>query len=88
MPPDRNSRRADVTTVELVGGTEKRDLVLADYDPNWPGWYDSHERRIATALGTDVPNADRLPGRAPTEYDRFRWVYWMTISDAWPDGRV
>ncbi|GAA4760254.1 GrpB family protein [Nocardioides endophyticus] len=54
MPTDRSSRRVDVTTVELVGGTEKGDLVLADYDPNWPGWYASHERRVATALGTAV----------------------------------
>lgn len=54
MPTDRKPRRADVTTVDLVGGIEKRDLVLADYDPSWPSWYSSHEQRIATALGTDV----------------------------------
>ncbi|HXH81259.1 GrpB family protein [Nocardioides sp.] len=54
MPADRKPRRADVTAVELVGGIEKRDLVLADYDPNWPSWYRSHERRITTALGTGV----------------------------------
>ena len=54
MPADRTPRRVDVTTVELVGGTEKRDLVLVDYDPNWPDWYANYERRISTALGPDV----------------------------------
>ena len=41
----------DVTTVELVGGVEKRELVLVPYDPRWPAAYDEHERRIRDALG-------------------------------------
>jgi GrpB-like predicted nucleotidyltransferase (UPF0157 family) len=40
-----------VTTVELVGGTEKRALTLADYDPEWLRTYGEHERRIRAALG-------------------------------------
>ncbi len=51
MPHDRGARRADVETVELVGGTEKRDLVLVDYDPHWREAYAVHERRIRAALG-------------------------------------
>jgi GrpB-like predicted nucleotidyltransferase (UPF0157 family) len=41
-----------VTTTELVGGIEKRALILADYDPQWPEMYSERERRIRTALGT------------------------------------
>jgi GrpB-like predicted nucleotidyltransferase (UPF0157 family) len=40
-----------VTSVELVGGVEKRALVLADYDPRWSEAYVEHERRIRAALG-------------------------------------
>ena len=40
-----------MTTVELVGGIEKRALALADYDPTWPTAYAEHERRIRAALG-------------------------------------
>lgn len=45
------SRHPDVTTVEIVGGIEKRALVLADYDPQWPNAYAEQERRIRAALG-------------------------------------
>lgn len=51
MRPERERRRPDVATVEIVGGIEKRALVLADSDPRWPEAYDAHERRIRTALG-------------------------------------
>jgi len=47
----RESRRPDVTTVEMLGGFEKRVLVLADYDPQWPEAYAEHDRRIRQALG-------------------------------------
>lgn len=51
MPCPRTPRRPDVTTVEIVGGREKRPLVIADYDPAWPASYAQHERRIRDALG-------------------------------------
>jgi len=51
------SRRPDVTEVELVGGIEKRTLILADYDPQWPMAYLEQERRIGAALG---PTALRI----------------------------
>jgi len=47
----RGFRRSDVTTVEMVGGVEKRALVLADYDPQWPEAYTEQKRRIRAALG-------------------------------------
>lgn len=41
-------------TVELIGGTEKRDLVLVDYDPRWTETYAEHERRLYATLGLAV----------------------------------
>ncbi len=51
MSAPRGIRRPDVTTVDIVGGTEKRALVLAEHDPTWPETYAEHERRIRAALG-------------------------------------
>ena len=48
---ERESRRPDVTTVGIVGGVEKRPLVLADYDPRWPEAYLEQAQRIRGALG-------------------------------------
>ena len=44
-------RRPDVTTVEILGGVEKRELVIADYDPAWPVAYEQQAARIRAALG-------------------------------------
>jgi len=35
----------------MIGGVEKRALVLVDYDARWPTMYAEHERRIRAALG-------------------------------------
>jgi GrpB-like predicted nucleotidyltransferase (UPF0157 family) len=35
----------------LIGGTEKREIKLLDYDPEWPKKFESHAERIAGALG-------------------------------------
>ncbi|MQW75561.1 GrpB family protein [Nocardioides sp. dk4132] len=51
MPTPREPRRPDVTTAELIGGVEKRDLLLEEYQPGWPEAFASHERRIREALG-------------------------------------
>lgn len=51
MTRERRPRRPDVTSLELVGGTEKRRLVLLDHDPRWAEEYAEHARRIRSALG-------------------------------------
>ncbi len=54
-PRQTRRRRADVTEAVLVGGIEKRDLVIEDYDPRWPEVYATHHDRITSALaGLDV----------------------------------
>lgn len=60
MTAARGSRRPDVTTVELVGGIEKRALALADYDPRWPVDYADQERRIRAALGAAAVQIEHI----------------------------
>jgi GrpB-like predicted nucleotidyltransferase (UPF0157 family) len=35
----------------LVGGRERRAIVIADYDPAWPVRFEAERERIAAALG-------------------------------------
>lgn len=49
-----------MTTVELVGGVERRDLVLADHDPRWHSVYAEHERRIRAALGAAAVQVEHI----------------------------
>jgi GrpB-like predicted nucleotidyltransferase (UPF0157 family) len=53
-------RRPDVTTVELVGGIEKRALELAEYDTQWPEAYVEQGRRIRTALGSAAVQIEHI----------------------------
>ncbi|WP_310963443.1 GrpB family protein [Nocardioides terrisoli] len=48
----RVPRRDDVKEPELIGGVEKRTLVLVEHDPAWATRYREHERRIRAALGS------------------------------------
>lgn len=34
----------------LIGGIEKREIILADYDPEWPSKYAQHARVITESL--------------------------------------
>ena len=34
----------------LIGGRERREIVIADYDPNWPRRFERERERIAAAL--------------------------------------
>ena len=47
-------RRPDVDEVEFVGGQEKRELHVVDYDPQWAHIFEEHRQRIQSAL-TTVP---------------------------------
>ncbi|WKN50308.1 GrpB family protein [Nocardioides sp. Arc9.136] len=64
MTGQRGSRRPDVTTVELVGGVEKRALVLVDHDPRWREAYADHERRIRAALGPAAVQVEHIGSTA------------------------
>jgi GrpB-like predicted nucleotidyltransferase (UPF0157 family) len=49
-----------VTTVEIVGGTERRALVLLDHDPAWSVAYAVQERRIRDALGPAAVQVEHI----------------------------
>src|SRR5436190_7223012 len=38
----------------LIGGTEKREIIVVDYDQRWPGKFQRHAQIIASALGENV----------------------------------
>ena len=59
-PLDPERRRPDVTSVELVGGVEKRDLVIAEYDPSWADAFSEHEQRIRAALGEAAQQVEHI----------------------------
>jgi len=50
VPNPAKSRRPDVTSVDLIGGTEKRALEVVDYDYEWPVIFAEHRDRLAGAL--------------------------------------
>jgi len=62
--PTREPRRPDVTAVELVGGIEKRQLVLTGYNQQWPRTYAEHERRIRAALGPAAVQIEHIGSTA------------------------
>ncbi|WP_414172824.1 GrpB family protein [Clavibacter tessellarius] len=48
---DRDRRRPDVTTVEVVGGQPPLTVGLQEHDPGWAEAYAAHRRRILDAVG-------------------------------------
>ncbi|RNE63635.1 GrpB family protein [Cryobacterium tepidiphilum] len=52
MTRNRKPRRPDVTAVELIGGPEKLEIRLHDYDDRWPAQYREHRGRILDVLAT------------------------------------
>ncbi|QKE84680.1 GrpB family protein [Arthrobacter sp. NEB 688] len=62
-------RRPDVETVELVGGVERRAILLVDHDPAWAAGYAAHASRIrralaGTALRVEHIGSTAVPGLA------------------------
>lgn len=50
MRKSRERRRADVTTVDLVGGAEELELTLHSYDGRWVSIYLDHQQQIRDAV--------------------------------------
>jgi GrpB-like predicted nucleotidyltransferase (UPF0157 family) len=75
ISPKTRRRRADVTGAVLVGGVEKRDLVIEDYNPTWEAAYSAHHERITSALGEHAVALEHigstsLPGLAAKPRNR------------------
>ncbi len=50
----------DVTEGEIVGGLEKRALVISDPDPSWPSVFTEHENRVRSALGATARKVEHI----------------------------
>jgi GrpB-like predicted nucleotidyltransferase (UPF0157 family) len=50
---------ADLDDV-LIGGREKRTIVIADYDPAWPARYSAERTRILDAIGPAVRRIEHI----------------------------
>lgn len=44
----------------LIGGPEKREIKVVDYDPDWPKKFETHARRIADALGRSALRIEHI----------------------------
>lgn len=44
----------------LIGGREKRAIVIADYDPAWPERYEAERARILGAVGPQVRRIEHI----------------------------
>jgi GrpB-like predicted nucleotidyltransferase (UPF0157 family) len=53
-------RRPDVVETDLIGGVERRDLVIEPYDPSWPVKYRTHRQRIRDALGPTALGVEHI----------------------------
>ncbi len=49
--PDGDHHLDEVLDQVLIGGREKRPIVIADYDSEWPRRFETEHRRIRRALG-------------------------------------
>jgi GrpB-like predicted nucleotidyltransferase (UPF0157 family) len=49
-----------VEKTDLIGGIEKREIRIADYDQAWPAMYEAHRGIIATALGDTAVRIEHI----------------------------
>jgi GrpB-like predicted nucleotidyltransferase (UPF0157 family) len=50
--------------VELLGGVEKREIVIVDHDPDWAQKFTTERNRIVHALGTRARRVDHIGSTA------------------------
>jgi GrpB-like predicted nucleotidyltransferase (UPF0157 family) len=48
----------------LIGGVERREIVIAEPDPAWPRRYEAERARIAAALGTAARRIEHIGSTA------------------------
>jgi GrpB-like predicted nucleotidyltransferase (UPF0157 family) len=65
MDPDATPTHLDhVLDQILVGGRERRVIVIADYDPAWPARFELERERIARALGATALRIEHVGSTA------------------------
>ena len=45
---------------ELIGGVEKREIIIAEYDPAWPAKFERHASTIARVLGSSALQIEHI----------------------------
>jgi GrpB-like predicted nucleotidyltransferase (UPF0157 family) len=55
-----------VDDAELIGGPEKRHIVIEPYDPVWPDRFETNRRRVSEALGAVAGRVDHVGSTAVT----------------------
>jgi GrpB-like predicted nucleotidyltransferase (UPF0157 family) len=50
--------------VELIGGPEKRTIIIEPYSPTWAATFEVHRRRIADALDAAACRVDHIGSTA------------------------
>jgi GrpB-like predicted nucleotidyltransferase (UPF0157 family) len=55
-----------VDEVELIGGAEKRAIVIEPYSSTWPDLFQKHRHRITEALGAVAGRVDHIGSTAVT----------------------
>lgn len=61
----------------LIGGVEKREIVIVDYDPAWPAKFEAERRRVLSFR-------DRLRGN-PRDLQRYEETTRALARLDWPD---
>jgi GrpB-like predicted nucleotidyltransferase (UPF0157 family) len=51
----------------LIGGTEQRDITIADYDRNWPKKFEKHANSISNALDAAALRIEHIGSTAVPE---------------------
>lgn len=51
----------------LIGGVEKREITIADYDPDWPKKFEKHAKAISDALGETALRIEHIGSTAVPE---------------------
>ncbi len=57
-------RRPDVTEVDIIGGPERLEVELQEYDARWPETFLAHRERIREALGSTAVGIEHIGSTA------------------------
>ena len=56
----------DARETEWIGGVEKREILIVDYDPDWPAKFRLHAGAIAKALGDAAVDIEHIGSTSVT----------------------
>jgi GrpB-like predicted nucleotidyltransferase (UPF0157 family) len=60
MSGDRSNPMLEQTSKAIVGEREKTNIVVVDYDPQWPNHFETERRKIKAALGDRALAIDHI----------------------------